>query len=106
MFGYCVDGALGPELGLVMELTAADKKTLRERYQSWGVDTVREDLKRPFRHVFVSQARNEFAKDWVGEAEVLEEKQNVRKERLVKILMLAAIIEVGVVFGMNFDLPF
>ena len=89
-----------------MELTAADKRTLRERYQSWGLDTVREDLRRPFRHVFVSQARNEFAKNWVGETEVSEQKQQVRKDRLVKILMLAAIIEVGVVFGMNFDLPF
>jgi hypothetical protein len=89
-----------------MELTAADKKTLRERYQSWGLDTVREDLRRPFRHVFVSQARNEFAKNWVGEAEVQEQKQQARKDRLVKILMLAAIVEVGVVFGMNFDLPF
>ena len=89
-----------------MELTAADKRTLRERYQGWGLDTVRNDLKRPFRHVFVSHERNEFAKNWVGETEVLEQKQHVRKERLVRILMLAAIIEVGVVVGLNFDLPF
>ncbi len=89
-----------------MELTAADKRTLRERYQGWGLDTVRDDLKRPFRHVFVSRERNEFAKAWVGETEVKERKQNARKERLVRILMLAAIIEVGVVVGLNFDLPF
>lgn len=89
-----------------MELTAADKRTLRERYQGWGLDTVRNDLKRPFRHVFVSAERNEFAKNWVGETEILEQKQHVRKERLVRILMFAAIIEVGVVVGLNFDLPF
>ncbi len=97
---------MGPDPGFVMELTAADKRTLRERYQGWGLDTVRDDLKRPFRHVFVSRERNEFAKAWVGETEVMEQKQNVRKERLVRILMLAAIIEVGVVVGLNFDLPF
>jgi hypothetical protein len=89
-----------------MELTAADKRTLRERYQGWGLDTVRNDLKRPFRHVFVSRERNEFAKNWVGEIEILEQKQHVRKERMVRILILAAIIEVGVVVGLNFDLPF
>ncbi len=27
-------------------------------------------------------------------------------ERMVRCLMFAAIIEVGVVFGLNFDLPF
>ncbi len=56
-----------------MELTAADKTTLRERYQGWGLDTVRDDLKRPFRHVFVSRERNEFAKTWVGETEIKEQ---------------------------------
>ena len=89
-----------------MELTAADKKSLLERYQGWGLDTVREDLKRPFRHVFVSRERNEFAKNWVGEAEVKERKKQARRERMVRCLMLAAIIEIGIVFGLNFDLPF
>ncbi len=89
-----------------MELTAADKRTLSERYRGWGLDTVREDLKRPFRHVFVSRERNEFAKAWVGETEIKERKSHVRRERMVRFLMLAAIIEVGVVVGMNFDLPF
>ena len=88
-----------------MELTAADKRTLRERYQGWGLDTVRNDLKRPFRHVFVSRERNEFAKNWVGETEILEQKRHARKERMVRILMLAAVIELGVVVGFNFDLP-
>ncbi len=97
---------MGPDSGFAMELTAADKRTLQERYQGWGLDTVRNDLKRPFRHIFVSRERNEFAKNWVGEAEVKEQKQHARRERLVRILMLAAIIEVGVVVGLNFDLPF
>ncbi len=61
-----------------MELTAADKRTLRERYQGWGLDTVREDLKRPFRHVFVSRERNEFAKVWVGETVIKERKSHAR----------------------------
>ncbi len=89
-----------------MELTADDKRTLRERYQGWGLDTVRDDLKRPFRHVFVSRERNEFAKTWVGETEIKEQKQVARKQRLVRLLMLAAIVELGVVLGLNYDLPF
>ncbi len=88
-----------------MELTEADKKTLRERYQGWGLDTVREDLKRPFRYVFVSRERNEFAKNWVGETEVQERKSHARQRRMVRFLMIAAIIEVGVTVGLNLDLP-
>ncbi len=90
----------------VMELTAADKRTLSERYRGWGLDSVRDDLKRPFRYVFVSRERNEFAKTWVGETEIKEKKRHARKQRMGRILMLAAIVEVGVVVGMNFDLPF
>ncbi len=88
-----------------MELTDADKRTLRERYQGWGLDTVREDLKRPFRHVFVSRQRNEFAKTWVGETEVRERQQVLRRRRMVRILMIAAIIAVGIAVGLNLDLP-
>ncbi len=88
-----------------MELTDADKKTLRERYQGWGLDTVRDDLKRPFRHVFVSRQRNEFAKTWVGETEVKERKQDRRRRRMVRMLMIAAIVGIGVAVGLNLDLP-
>ena len=88
-----------------MELTDADKRTLRERYQGWGLDTVREDLKRPFRHVFVSRQRNEFAKTWVGETEVRERQQVLRRRRMVRVLMIAAIIAVGIAVGLNLDLP-
>ena len=89
-----------------MELTAADKSTLSKRYRGWGLDTVRDDLKRPFRHIFVSRERNEFAKHWVGETEIKEQKSQARKIRVVRFLMIAAIIEVGVVLGLNSDLPF
>ena len=88
-----------------MELTDADKKTLRERYQGWGLDTVRDDLKRPFRHVFVSRQRNEFAKTWVGETEVKERKQDRRRRRMVRMLLAASIIGIGVAVGLNLDLP-
>ncbi len=88
-----------------MELTVADKRTLRERYQDWGLDTVRDDLKRPFRHVFVSRERNEFAKTWVGETEIKQEKQQLRRRRMVRILTITAIIEVGVAVGLQLDLP-
>ena len=88
-----------------MELTDTDKKTLRERYQGWGLDTVRDDLKRPFRHVFVSRQRNEFAKIWVGETEVKERNQTRRRRRTVRVLMIAVIAALGVAVGLNLDLP-
>lgn len=88
-----------------MELTAADKRVLRERYRGWGLDTVREDLKRPFRHVFVSRERNEFAKTWVGENEILEQRRDARGRRMVRFLTFAAIVELGVAVGLNIDLP-
>ncbi len=88
-----------------MELTAADKQILSERYRGWGLDTVRDDLKRPFRHIFVSRERNEFAKHWVGETEVQEQRREVRGRRMVRFLMFAAIVELGVAVGLNIDLP-
>lgn len=89
-----------------MELTAADKRTLRERYEGWGLDAVRADLKRPWRYVFVSRERNEFAKAWVGETEVKEQKQQDRRKRMVRVLMMCAIVELGVAVGLNVNLPF
>ncbi len=88
-----------------MELTAADKRVLSERYRGWGLDTVRDDLKRPFRHVFVSRERNDFAKTWVGETEAQERRREARGRRMVRFLMFAAIVELGVAVGLNIDLP-
>ena len=89
-----------------MYLTDTEKRTLRQRYEDWGLDTVREDLRKPFRHIFVSRERNEFAKNWVDETEVAQERRRVRSKRLARIMLLAAIIEVGVAVGLQLDLPF
>ncbi len=83
-----------------MALTNDDKTTMRTRYETWGVDKVREDLRQPARHVFVSQERNDFARDWVDDEVEKQGRREVRKDRLVKVLMVAAAIEFGVAIGL------
>jgi hypothetical protein len=84
-----------------MTLSDDDRAALRSRYVSWGVDTVRQDLRRPLRHAFVSKDVNEFAREWVDETDEKEVKREVRKDRLVRILMVVAAIEFGIGIGMN-----
>lgn len=87
-----------------MALTDDEIMTLRSRYKDWGVDTVRSDLRRPSRNVFMSPDRDKFAHDWVDESDAKVTRREKRKERLVKILMVAAAIEFGVVMGLR--IPF
>lgn len=84
-----------------MTLSDDDRAALRSRYVSWGVDTVRQDFRRPLRHAFVSKDVNEFAREWVDETDEKEVKREVRKDRLVRILMVVAAIEFGIGIGMN-----
>jgi len=83
-----------------MALSDNDRAALRSRYVSWGVDTVRQDLRRPLRHAFVSKDVNDFAREWVEEADEKEIKHEARNDRLVKILMIVAAIEFGIGVGM------
>lgn len=84
-----------------MTLSDDDRAALRSRYVSWGVDTVRQDLRRPLRAAFVSKEVNEFAREWVHETDEKEIRREARKDRLVKILMVVAAIEFGIAVGMN-----
>lgn len=84
-----------------MTLSDDDRAALRSRYVSWGVDTVRKDLRRPLRHAFVSKDVNEFAREWVDETDEKEVKREVRKDWLVKILMIVAAIEFVIGIGIN-----
>mgnify|MGYP001337990529 CR=1 FL=1 len=84
-----------------MTLSDDDRASLRSRYVSWGVDTVRQDLRRPLRQAFVSKDVNEFAREWVEETDQKEIRRDKRNDRLVKILMVVAAIEFGIAVGMN-----
>ena len=84
-----------------MTLSDDDRAALRSRYVSWGVDTVRQDLRRPLRHAFVSKDVNKFAREWVAETDQKEIKREVRKDRLMKILMVVAAIEFSIGIWMN-----
>ncbi len=84
-----------------MSLSDNDRAALRSRYVSWGVDTVRQDLKQPLRQAFVSKEVNEFAREWVDETDEQEIKRDSRNNRLVKILVIVAAIEFGIGVGMN-----
>lgn len=84
-----------------MTLSDDDRAALRSRYVSWGVDTVRQDLRRPLRQAFVSKDVNDFAREWVEETDEKEIKRDARNDRLVKILMVIAAMEFGVAIGMN-----
>jgi hypothetical protein len=84
-----------------MTLSDNDRAALRSRYVSWGVDTVRQDLRRPLRHAFVSKDVNDFAREWVEETDEKEIKHEARNDRLMKILMIVAAIEFGIGVGMN-----
>ena len=84
-----------------MALSDDDRAALRSRYVSSGVDTVRQDLRRPLRQAFVNKDVNEFAREWVDETDEKEVKRNARNDRSIRILMIVAAIEFGIGVGMN-----
>ncbi len=84
-----------------MTLSDDDRADLRSHYVSWGVETVRQDLRRPLRQAFVSKEVNEFAREWVAETDQKEIRRDARNDRLVKFLMVVAAIEFGVAIGMS-----
>lgn len=87
-----------------MTLSEDDKDSLRSQYESWGVEAVRRDLRRPLRRAFVSKDINDFAREWVAENDAREVRRDVRNDRLIKVLMVAAAIEFGVAIGLNIPL--
>lgn len=84
-----------------MTLSDDDRAALRSRYASWGVDTVRRDLRRPLRQAFVAKEINEFAREWVEKTDEKEIRRLARNDRLVKILMVVAAIQFGIAIGIN-----
>lgn len=80
-----------------MALEVDEKKALREHYRSWGLDVVRQELQRPGRAIFANPEVTEFAHDWVEEEEARKQRQ---KDRLVKVLMIAAVVECAVILNL------
>lgn len=80
-------------------LSEREKATLRSRYTGWGLDTVKDDLKRPFRWVYGSRDRNEFAAEWVNEVELREERRRGRRKRFLHIGLFALMVQIGIIIG-------
>ena len=80
-------------------LSEAEKITLRNRYQSWGLDTLKRDLKQPFRWVYGSVDRNQFAVEWVEEAEARLARRVARRKRLFVLGFIAAVAGIGLMIG-------
>lgn len=81
-----------------MPLTHEEKKTLQRRYEMWGAEAVRRELRNPQRATFTSPEVDEFAYSWLAEQEM---KASGRSDRLVKLMMIVAGIEFGVLVGQN-----
>lgn len=81
-----------------MALTREEKETLRHRYEMWGLEAVKRELRNPQRALFTSPEVDEFAYAWIAEQEM---KRSGRSDKLVKFMMIAAGIEFGIMVGQN-----
>ena len=82
-------------------LTDQEKSTLRNRYKDWGLEAVKDDLRRPFRWVYGSPDRNAFASEWVQETEERERRQKIRRGRIrtFRVILLIAVIGLAIGFS-------
>ena len=71
-----------------MHLTQEEMDLLRARFETFGPDAVRWELKQPERRVTLKPAMAEFAHDWLEEVE-----REQRRERRTKVMMAAAAVE-------------
>lgn len=81
-----------------MALTREEKDTLRQRYESWGLDMVQRELASPERALFANPDVDDFAHSWIAEQEM---DRAGRNDRLVKFMMVVAGIEFGIMVGQN-----
>lgn len=81
-----------------MALTREEKDTLRHRYEMWGIDAVKRELRNPQRAMFASPEVDEFAYAWIAEQEM---KISGHGDKLVKLMMIVAGIEFGIMVGQN-----
>ena len=81
-----------------MTLSRDEKDLLRQRYETWGLDTVRSELRNPQRADFTSADVDEFAHSWIAEKEMAK---SGRSDKLVKFMMVVAGIEFGIMVGQN-----
>jgi hypothetical protein len=81
-----------------MPLTREEKAALRDRYEMWGVDAVKKELHNPQRAYFTDPEVDEFAYAWIAEQELAHSQHS---DGLIKVLMIVAGIEFGVLVGQN-----
>lgn len=81
-----------------MPLSRKEKSVLRARYEMWGVDAVKKELRNPERAYFTDPEVDEYAYAWIAEQEM---KRSRRSDGLIKVMMIAAGIEFGVLVGQN-----
>ena len=81
-----------------MALTREEKDTLRQRYESWGLEMVQLELAKPERALFADPEVDAFAHSWIAEQEM---DLAGRNDRLVKFMMIVAGIEFGIMVGQN-----
>lgn len=81
-----------------MPLSHEEKVALRERYDMWGVDAVKRELRNPNRGYFTDPEVDEFAYAWIAEQQM---KMSSRSDGLVKVMMVVAGIEFGILVGQN-----
>ena len=80
-------------------LSDQDKATLRERYAGRSLDEVKVDLKRPFRWVYGSPDRDQFATDWVHETEDRARHKLRRRRKTLGFDLIALTAQIGVIIG-------
>jgi len=77
-----------------MGLSAEKKKTLRDLYETWGIEKVRKDLQRHYYPSLVSPDVSAFERDWVKskEAQDRHKKQLAAAIRFFFLSLLAGAI--------------
>lgn len=71
-----------------MHLTQEEMDLLRARFETYGPDALRWELKDPGRRVILKPAMAEFAHDWLAEVD-----RESKRERRTKVMMAAAAVE-------------
>jgi hypothetical protein len=83
-----------------MELSKQEKQSLREHYELEGVEAVRANLASPEWRMMVDPSVQRFAREWVNDTEGRESRLG-GSDRLVKFMMVCAVLELGFVVGMR-----
>ncbi len=80
-------------------LTNEEKRTLLLRYEFWGIDRVRAQVKSPDHRLFASPAVIDLARAWVREKENESEHRTKRQtNQALFMIWVAMVIVIGISF--------